>query len=412
MDLETLNTISINIYTDGFGHYALSHIPIGAYHVSEDSLNDLWIAYRAENEENFTDILQLPIELKYLNRSEKFFTDHPEIYPIFDYWKDKLLVDEYQNLLSPEKLISWEAFESANLDMFSEMMEEECGSSEAALDNYNPSKVDIKKDLDFMGAIMHVVSPFMLLMLRYAYYQTWLNKTIYDDAFRYNRATADYSVNDNKEGLHLNELHDINTNGVSAKRIYKSFAFLFSQAIKGYVETTPHAVDEKNIDVMTYIAMAQLEVTRLNQDETFLREHCQAYFVDSLIEWHRGYFAYIIQQIHSFKGYEKFQIPEYRVTEVQLKPHPVDENKALTDLGKKCRRAVREKIQECKTAADYGNLLYQLQYKLGYFTKDRLSRNDYYLAMQQIGKVTFGSSGDFSNSNKGFNQAREAAARQ
>ena len=399
---------SMNIHTDGFGWYVLTQFPMEYnYPMSEETLDKLWAAYKTEHEDYLTIV---PIELRKLNRSEKFFTDYPYLYHVFDYWKDKLLLDEYYNLLSPEKLISWEEYESIHCDMFYEMMDAECGTIDDILENYDLSITDVQKTFDFLEAIMRIVSPFMLLMTRYAYYQTWLRNTIYNDDFRRNRATASYVIDEGKEGLRLSELHDINTNGVPAIRIYKNFAKLYAQSIKGYIETTPMAIEENSIDIQTYIAMANLEVTRLGSDEAFLRKHCQPFFVDSLIEWHRGFFAYIIQKIHQFKGFENFQIPGCRVIDVQKKPNIVNENQILTQLGMSCRRTVAAKIQACKTDADYGKLLYQLQYKWKYFTTTQ-SRTDYYLAMQQIGKVQFGSSGDFSNCNKGYKQALKMASK-
>ena len=131
------------------------------------------------------------------------------------------------------------------------------------------------------------------------------------------------------------------------------------------------------------------------------------------MEWHKFYFDYLVECLHNCEEYKDYPI-EKLVPQMKLekiKPKLIDENRALTPLGKSYRRAIVAKIQECKTAADYGALLYKLQYDLGWFTKNRLSRNEYYLVMQQLGKVTFGSSGDFSNCNKGFYQADKEASK-
>ena len=410
MDEESIRNIAINTHTDGFGLYVLTHFPPeDKFPMSEETLDEMWESYRREHEDSFTSIVSVDTELRNLNRSEEFFSDVPQLYHVLDYWKDKLLLQELpNNMLTPEALISWDAFETAVLDKFYDMLEAEFGDNKE-WETYDSTIRDIEKDLDLMGALMHVVSPFIFLLLRFSFYQLWLQKTIESDDFRRNCATVDYTTNE--KALRLKDLHDVNLTGYPAKRIYKRFAGLFSQAIKGYVASAPRAVSDDNIDVMTYIAMAQLEVTRLNQDEKVLREHCQPFFVDSLIEWHRGYFAYLIYQIHQFKGYENFQIPEYRVTEVKKKPKVIDENRALTSLGKSCRRAVVKYIQECRTSADFGRLLYEFQFEKKYFTPNLMSRNDYYLFMQQIGHVTFGYNGDdFSNCNKGFYQASKEAA--
>lgn len=394
--------------TKGFGYYFITHLPPeDKYPFTDETLDEMWEVYRTENENLFTNIIHVTSELSDLNFSEEFFRDAPQLHHVFDYWKDKLLLQELPVLLSPEKLISWESFEVATLDMFHDMLEAELGTNEDVLDDYDPSVADMDKDLDILGSLMHIVSPFMFLMLRYSYYNTWLQKTISDDDFRRKRATANFR--DNRNGLRLVEIHDVNTGGVTSKRIYRSLAMLFAQALKGYIETTPQAMDADSIDVQSYISMAQMEVSRLGQDERFLREHCQPFFADSLIEWHRGYFAYLIRQIHQFKGYENYQIPEYRVKEVKKKPKIIDENRALTSLGKSCRRAIVKYIQECQMVSDYGRLLYMFQFEKKFFTLNLLSRNEYYIFMQQIGKVTFCPSGDFSNCNKGFNRAAKEA---
>lgn len=394
---------------NGFGLYVLSHLPKGEkFPLSNDALDGLWSTYRSEHEDYFTCLIHVTTELSDLNYSEEFFNNNPQYYHIFDYWKDKLLKEELYNLLSPENLLSWSTFDIVTLDMFYDMLEFELGIDSTS--DLTESILDMEDGLDLMGKLMHIVSPFMFLMLRYTYYQTWLKKTTVNDDFRRNRATANY-ISD-KNGLRLIELHDVNTGGMPAKRIYKNFANLFSQSIKGYLETTPRTIDENNIDVLTYISMAQLEVSRLGSDESFLREHCQSFFVDSLIEWHRGYFAYLINEIHKFNGYEKFQIPEYRIMEVKKKKKIIVESRVLTPLGMSCRRAIAAMIQDCKTAADFGALLYRFRHELKFFKgEDKISRRSCFICMQQIGKVHFDSSGDFSNCDKGYNFAKTQASK-
>lgn len=405
-DDKNLSSFILGIF--GFGLYALTHLPKDEkLPLSNETLDKMWSAYRAEHEDYFTDVIHVTTELSDLNSSEDTFRKDPQLYPIFDYWKDKVLLQELPEMLSPENLISWSSFEFVTMDMFYDLLEVEFGIGPTS--ELDESILDTDDSMDLMGKLMHIVSPFMFLMLRYAYYQTWLKKTTVNDDFRRNRATANY-ISD-KNGLRLIELHDVNTGGMPAKRIYKNFANLFSQSIKGYLETTPRAIDENNIDVLTYISMAQLEVSRLGSDESFLREHCQSFFVDSLIEWHRGYFAYLINEIHKFNGYEKFQIPEYRIMEVKKKKKIIEEPRALTPLGMSCRKAIIAKIRECRTTADFGALLYKFQHELKFFTKGVLSQNECYLCMQQMGKVHFDSSGDFSNCNKGYNLAKNRASK-
>ena len=393
------NMLLLETETGGFGLYALSQLSIFVkLPLSTNSLDKMWSTYRAEHEDFFTDVINVTSELSDLNRSENFFIDNPHLYHIFDYWKDKLLRQELPDLLSPEKLISWSTFEIVTLDMFYDMLEVEFKVDPTS--DLDESILDTEDGLDLMGKLMHIVSPFMFLMLRYAYYQTWLKKTQENDDFRRNRATANYISDTN--GLRLMELHDVHTGDMSAKRIYKTFANLFAQSIKGSIAETPRGIDEDNIDVLTCIAMAQLEVSRLSLDEAFLREHCQPFFVDSLIEWHRGYFAYLIHEIHEFEGYEKYQIPGYRVKETQKKAK-VTEKQILTNEGQKHLQEIKRMILDCKTAADFGYLLYQLQYKKNYMTKNQ-DRVDYYRYMEKLGQVPHR---DVSNCNKGWTLASD-----
>jgi len=415
MDAKSVLDAATNSLSKGFGQYAITKLPLeGNISFSETTLNELWAAYRSEHEDLFTNIVHLPTELRSLNCSERFFRDRPQLCPIFDYWKDRLLFHELSDMLSPESLISWESLESAPFDMFCDMLEDEfeigdsdCPPDDFLSEEYDPSCIDVDRDMDRMQSFMHIISPFIFLMMRYSFFQTWLQKTIASDDFRHNRACAGYLLKN--KGLRLAELHDINMGGYPAKRIYSRFATMFARAMRAYMEAHPRAIDDANTEVITYISMANVEVARLGQDECLLRKHCHPFFVDSLIEWHRGYFAYLIHLIHQFKGYENYQVPNYRVTEVKKKPKVIDENRALTQLGKSCRRAVVKKIQDCRTAADYGKLLYQLQFVYKYLTPNLLSRNDYYLFMQQIAQVKFCPTGDFSNCNKGFQAAMEAS---
>ena len=391
----------------GFGLYALTHLPEDQrLPLSNETLDQMWSAYRAEHEDHFTDIIHVTTELSDLNSSEEAFINHPELYHIFDYWKDKLLLEELPNLLSPENLISWSTFDFVTLDMFYDMLEVEFGVDPTS--ELNESILDTGDSLDLMGKLMHIVSPFILLMLRYAYYQTWLKKTTVNDEFRRKRATANYVSDTN--GLRLSELHDVYTGGLSARRIYKSFANLFSQSIKEYIAQTPRAINEDDIDVQTYISMAHLEVSRLGSDEAFLREHCQPFFVDSLIEWHRGYYAYLIHEIHSFDGYEKYQIPGYRIEEVQNQKKKIDIDEILTPLGRPCcERVILPMVKECKTAAEFGELMYKLQRVYHYVQDNPRVRNKAYMFLQKIAKLKFDSNGDFSNCNKGWSSANKKA---
>lgn len=397
-------------YTDdgvirGFGAYLIKNLPPeDKYPFSYETLDELWQGYRVVQEDRFDNIISIQCELMDLNEAEKYFTGSEPFEDIFHFWKSKLLEEELaNNVLSPEKQFCLNAFETLVCETFYSMLEAECGSlSDEALDSYDASCIDTEKDFDFIGKVMHVVSPFMLLMLRYAYYQTWLQKTIHDDEFRRHRATCLYIADDEKNGLHLSELHDVNTVNISAKRIYKSMATLSAQATRAYVESAPTVTDEQ-IDVLTYISLAKLEVTRLNQDEAFLRKYCQPFFVDSLIEWHRGYFAYLINQIHQFKGYWNFQIPGYRINEVKDKSKAIiPEEAMLTPAGRECRKTIIDLIHKCKTNADYGLLLYELQKERKWFTENK-SRKDYYRFMRQLAHVSFCPSDDFANCDKGYN---------
>jgi hypothetical protein len=131
------------------------------------------------------------------------------------------------------------------------------------------------------------------------------------------------------------------------------------------------------------------------------------------MEWHRYYFDYLVECLHNCEEYKDYPIeklvPPTKISEPKRKI--ADESRALTPLGMSCRKAIIAKIRECKTAADFGALLYKFQYELKFFTSDKMSRRSYYQCMQQIGDVHFDSSGDFSNCDKGYNLALKQASK-
>lgn len=162
-----------------------------------------------------------------------------------------------------------------------------------------------------------------------------------------------------------------------------------------------------------HIILVETEGLRLRKDYTYLQKHFNRRFVTSLMEWHQHYFDYLVENFHNCEEYKDYPIeklvPQLKISKPKQKI--IDETRALTPLGLSCRKSIAAKIRECRTAAGFGALLYKLQYDLKFFTKGVLSNNEYYSCMQQIGKVHFDSSGDFSNCNKGYNLAMKRASK-
>ena len=255
--------------------------------------------------------------------------------------------------------------------------------------------------------IPHISTPFILMLIRYTYYHHFVHKMVEDVNFRRNPRNA--------QNFDFAEVTKVDWGKYSQREVCEQYAIkYFGGGLKEIREYDAlHITKQEEVHHEWYLTLVENEGRRLRQDYSYLQKHFNRRFVTSLMEWHKFYFDYLVACLHNCEEYKDYPIeklvPQNKVA--TIKPKPIDENRALTPLGKSCRRAVVAKIQECKTAADYGALLYKFQYESNFFTKNRLSRNEYYLFMQQIGKVTFGSSGDFSNCNKGFYQAAKEASK-
>ena len=255
--------------------------------------------------------------------------------------------------------------------------------------------------------IPHISTPFILMLIRYTYYHRIVHKMVEDVNFRRNPRNAQI--------FDFAGVTKVDWGKYSPREVCEQYAIThFGGGLKEIREYDAlHITRQEDVPHEWYLTLVENEGRRLREDYTYLQKHFDRRFVASLMEWHKFYFDYLVECLHNCEEYKDYPI-EKLVPPMKLekiKPKLIDENRALTPLGKSYRRAVVAKIQECKTAADYGALLYKLQYDLGWFTKNRLSRNEYYLVMQQLGKVTFGSSGDFSNCNKGFYQADKEASK-
>lgn len=255
--------------------------------------------------------------------------------------------------------------------------------------------------------IPHISTPFIFMLLRYTYYHTIVRKMSADVEYRRRlgfNPRFDYA-----------QVSKVDWGKYSPRKVCEQYAINhFGGGLRDIQHYDAlHIKRQEDVPHGWYLTLVENEGRRLGQDYTYLQKHFNRRFVSSLMEWHKFYFDYLVECLHNCEEYKDYPI-EKLVPPMKLekiKPKLIDENRALTPLGKSYRRAIVAKIQECKTAADYGALLYKLQYDLGWFTKNRLSRNEYYLVMQQLGKVTFGSSGDFSNCNKGFYQADKEASK-
>lgn len=285
--------------------------------------------------------------------------------------------------------------------------EDEDGPSHSLSDSYwdETQCKNVEKTI-----IPHLTKPFIFMLLRYTYYHTIVQRMVSDEEYR-------RSIGFNMQ-FDFTQVTKVNWGKYSPREVCEQYAITWvGGGLYEIIDARAYDV-KKQADVPHewYLTLVENEGRRLREDYAYLQKHFNRRFVASLMEWHQFYFDYLVECLHNCEEYKNYPI-EYLVPALQLektnsKPKIVNENKALTDVGRNYRRTtIPAMIQACKTAADYGRLLYRLQYELKYFTANSLSRNDYYLAMQQIGKVTFGSPRDFSNCNKGYYQARKEAAK-
>ena len=255
--------------------------------------------------------------------------------------------------------------------------------------------------------IPHITTPFILMLLRYTYYHKVVRKMF--ENVEYRRSIRTLSPFD------FSHITKVDWGKYSPRDVCEHYAQewfgggLFNFNYRIVEEITKQG----ELPHDWHIILVETEGLRLRKDYTYLQKHFNRRFVTSLMEWHQHYFDYLVENFHNCEEYKDYPIeklvPQLKISKPKQKI--IDETRALTPLGLSCRKSIAAKIRECRTAAGFGALLYKLQYDLKFFTKGVLSNNEYYSCMQQIGKVHFDSSGDFSNCNKGYNLAMKRASK-
>lgn len=253
----------------------------------------------------------------------------------------------------------------------------------------------------------HIETPFIAMLIRYTWYNHLLDRYENDEAFRSNC----YAL----EMLDFSTITKVDLGKYSRREVCEQYALSYNCGLRVIIDERVLLVKKKeDIPGHWYLTMIEKESLHLKNDEKFLKAILNDNFVASLMNWHNYYFNYLIGCLRSYDEFKEYPIEKLLPLAVaeEFKLPIINEHLALTPLGEGCRqKGIIERIEKCRTAADYGALLYKFQFELGYFTKDKLSRNEYYIFMQQIAKVKFCPSGDFSNCNKGFNKARVEASK-
>ena len=389
-----------------FAQYMVEKYPPSTLCMIDDVISQAWDDYLdptcfAWSRMRFTSLIR---QLAIVNNLRPYADNNKDALALCDA-VEKHLVTLFQKIIEPN------CFEPNWLDSsYARVLRDYCLSQEA---DDSPSRAmgsEYWDETQFQNAkktiLPHLTTPFIFMLLRYTYYHTIVDKMAVDVAYR-------RSIGVNSK-FNFDQVTKVNWGKHSQREVCEHY---ITTSIGGALYEIPEAYSfcgkPEDIPHEWLITLLETEGQRLRQDYSYLQKHFNRRFVASLMEWHKFYFDYLVECLHNCEEYKDYPIeklvPQNKVA--TIKPRIIDENRALTPLGKSCRRAVVAKIQECKTAADYGALLYKFQYESNFFTKNRLSRNEYYLFMQQIGKVTFGSSGDFSNCNKGFYQAAKEASK-
>ena len=253
----------------------------------------------------------------------------------------------------------------------------------------------------------HIETPFIAMLIRYTWYNHLLDRYENDEEYRLKCYTLEH--------LDFSTITKVEMGNYSRREVCEQYALSHNCGLRDIADERVRQVKMKeDIPGHWYLTLIEKEALHLKNDEKFLKTIFKASFVSSLMNWHNNYFNYLIECLRSYDEFKEYPIENLLPPAVaeKLKLPIINEHLALTPLGEGCRqKGIIERIEKCRTAADYGALLYKFQFELGYFTRDKLSRNEYYIFMQQIAKVKFCPSGDYSNCNKGFNKARVEASK-
>lgn len=318
---------------------------------------------------------------------EKFLLEelHEELNPIYfsRNYRDLgfvitfFILCNYDNLPEPDEnfTLSWWA-------------EENCEDKKAAL-------------------LPHIETPFIAMLIRYTWYNHLLYRYENDEEYRLN----DYTL----EQLDFSTITKVDFGEYSKREVCEQYLLTPNCGLREIMdERATHVKRKDDIPGHWFLTLIEKESLHLKKDKEFLKTIVNGTFVTSLMSWHKCYFDYLVECLHSYEEYKDYPI-EKLVTQMkdsEPKRKIIDETRFLTPLGMSCRRAIAAMIQDCKTAADFGALLYRFRHELKFFKgEDKISRRSCFICMQQIGNVHFDSSGDFSNCDKGYNFADTQASK-
>ena len=323
---------------------------------------------------------------KMCDKLEKFLLEklHEELNPIYFSRNNRdlgfviafFILCNYDNLPEPDEnfTLSW-------------WTEENCEDKKAAL-------------------LPHIETPFIAMLLRYTWYHHLLHCYETDAEYRSNFKTL--------EQLDFSSITKVDMGEYSKHEICEQYMLAPNCGLHEILNKHITQVKQKeDIPGHWYLTLIERESLHIEKDKDFLKTVVNNTFVNDLLKWHKFYFNYLIDCLHNCEEYKDYPIEKLvpQLKTAKPKKKIIDETRALTPLGMSCRQAIKVKIRECKTAADFGALLYKFQYELKFFTSDKMSRRSSYLCMQQIGDVHFDSSGDFSNCDKGYLLALKQASK-
>ena len=323
---------------------------------------------------------------KMCDKLEKFLLEklHEELNPIYFSRNNRdlgfviafFILCNYDNLPEPDEnfTLSW-------------WTEENCEDKKAAL-------------------LPHIETPFIAMLLRYTWYHHLLHCYETDAEYRSNFKTL--------EQLDFSSITKVDMGEYSKHDVCEQYLLTPNCGLREIMdERATHVKRKEDIPGHWFLTLIEKESLHLKKDKEFLKTIVNGTFVTSLMSWHKCYFDYLVECLHGYEEYKDYPIEKLvpQLKTVKPKRKIIDETRALTPLGMSCRKTIIAKIRECKTAADFGALLYKFQYELKFFTSDKMSRRSSYLCMQQIGDVHFDSSGDFSNCEKGYILALKQASK-
>lgn len=399
---------NINKYDMSFVNYLIENYSQSELLTVGDFLASAWAKYAEKN--SYKGLAKIPFlldEIVVLNMARPLAENTPSALAVCDAIEAQI-IQLLKDALQPSNFTanSSDPFFCEILKNYCISVEPEDGSSkELWCGFFDEHECDEQKN---DPTLPHITTPFIIMLLRYTYYHNHLHRIEVD---------ADYRRQlDFIRDYDFTEVTKVNWGKYSKQEVCEQYILsrnggALNEIGIGYYGHNVEKVED--IPHHWFLTLVEAEGRRFQKDCDFLKTHFNRRFVASLMEWHRYYYDYLVECLHNCEEYKDYPIEKLvPMTKIpKPKRKTIEEPRALTPLGMSCRKAIIAKIRECRTTADFGALLYKFQYELKFFTKGVLSQNECYLCMQQMGKVHFDSSGDFSNCNKGYNLAMNRASK-